>query len=126
MGVSLTALCEKVNRTEPEVVRALMGPVLEQVRAGELWLADRNFSTRRILFAIHDKKAAFIIRGHGVSPSPTELEPLRGPNKTDPPATAPSGLLATPPVLLEPLIRRVLGHAGAVLGPRASNDRSGG
>ena len=29
--------------------RALMGPVLERVRAGELWLADRNFSTTRIL-----------------------------------------------------------------------------
>lgn len=57
--------------------RALMGPVLEQVRPGELWLADRNFSTTSILFAIHDKKAAFVIREHGVSPNPTRLEPLR-------------------------------------------------
>lgn len=57
--------------------RALMGPVLEQVQKGELWLADRNFSTTGILFAIHDKQAAFIIREHGVSPSPTELGPLR-------------------------------------------------
>ncbi len=57
--------------------RALMGPVLEQVQEGELWLADRNFSTRGILFAIHDKGAAFVIREHGVSPNPTELEPLR-------------------------------------------------
>jgi len=57
--------------------RALMGPVLEQVQEGELWLADRNFSTRGILFAIHDKGAAFVVREHGVSPNPTELEPLR-------------------------------------------------
>ena len=57
--------------------RALMGPVLEQVQKGELWLADRNFSTTGILFAIHDKQAAFIIREHGVSPNPTELGPLR-------------------------------------------------
>jgi IS4 transposase len=57
--------------------RALMGPVLEQVRKGELWLADRNFSTTGILFAIHDKQAAFIIREHGVSPNPTVLGPLR-------------------------------------------------
>ncbi|MFP2956929.1 IS4 family transposase, partial [Myxococcus sp. 1LA] len=56
--------------------RALMGPVLERVQAGELWLADRNFSTRRILFAVEDKHAAFVIREHGVSPSPTEVGPL--------------------------------------------------
>lgn len=53
--------------------RALTGPVLERVREGELWLADRNFSTRRILRAVHDKGAAFIIREHGVSPNPTAL-----------------------------------------------------
>ena len=53
--------------------RALMGPVLERVREGELWLADRNFSTSRILRAVQEKKAAFIIREHGVSPNPTEV-----------------------------------------------------
>jgi IS4 transposase len=57
--------------------RALMGPVLKQVRKGELWLADRNFSTTGILFGIHDKQAAFIIREHGVSPNPTVLGPLK-------------------------------------------------
>jgi IS4 transposase len=57
--------------------RALMGPVLEQVRQGEWWLADRNFSTTGILFGIHDKQAAFIIREHGVSPNPTVLGPKR-------------------------------------------------
>lgn len=53
--------------------RALMGPVLERVREGELWLADRNFCTSRILRAVHEKGAAFIIREHGVSPNPTSL-----------------------------------------------------
>ncbi len=53
--------------------RALMGPVLERVREGELWLADRNFSTSGILSAVHEKKAAFIIREHKVSPNPTAL-----------------------------------------------------
>jgi IS4 transposase len=57
--------------------RALMGLVLERVQAGELWLADRNFSTRQILFAVEDKHAAFVIREHGVSPSPTEVGPLK-------------------------------------------------
>ena len=53
--------------------RALMGPVLERVQEGELWLADRNFCTSRILRAVHEKRAAFIIREHGVSPNPTAL-----------------------------------------------------
>lgn len=57
--------------------RALMGPVLEQVQQGELWLADRNFSTTGILFAIEDKQAAFVIREHRVSPNPTEAGPAR-------------------------------------------------
>ena len=57
--------------------RALMGPVLERVRAGELWLADRNFSTTRILFGIDDKQAAFLIREHGRSPHPSEVGPLK-------------------------------------------------
>jgi IS4 transposase len=57
--------------------RALMGPVLEQVQQGELWLADRNFSTTGILLAIEEKQAAFIIREHGASPNPTVLEPQR-------------------------------------------------
>jgi IS4 transposase len=57
--------------------RTLMGPVLERVRAGELWLADRNFSTTRILFAFEDRQAAFLIREHGRSPHPTEVGPLR-------------------------------------------------
>lgn len=51
--------------------RALMGPVLERVKEGELWLADRNFSTSRIMRAVHEKGAAFIIREHGASPNPT-------------------------------------------------------
>ncbi|HVG57561.1 MAG TPA: IS4 family transposase [Hyalangium sp.] len=57
--------------------RALMGPVLERAKEGELWLADRNFSTRTILWALHKKKAGFIIREHQASPHPTEVGPLR-------------------------------------------------
>jgi IS4 transposase len=57
--------------------RALMGPLLERVKEGELWLADRNFSTSTILWALHEKKAGFIIREHKASPHPTEGGPLR-------------------------------------------------
>jgi len=54
-----------------------MGPVLERVRAGELWLADRNFFTRAILFGMDDKQADFIIREHSKSPHPTEVSPMK-------------------------------------------------
>jgi IS4 transposase len=64
--------CEDAHAQE----RALMGPVLERVKAGELWLADRNFSTKSILFAMHDKGAAFIIREHSASPHPEPIGPL--------------------------------------------------
>ncbi|MDY7233351.1 IS4 family transposase [Hyalangium rubrum] len=57
--------------------RSLLGPVLERVKPGELWLADRNFSTTGILFALHDKGAAFIIREHGVSPHPEPVGALQ-------------------------------------------------
>ncbi|WP_284666645.1 IS4 family transposase [Myxococcus sp. SDU36] len=57
--------------------RALMGPVLERVQPGELWLADRNFSTTRILFAVADKQTTFLIREHGRSPSPAEVGPMK-------------------------------------------------
>lgn len=64
--------CEDAHSQE----RALMGPVLERVKAGELWLADRNFSTKNILFGMQDKGAAFIIREHSVSPHPQPMGPL--------------------------------------------------
>jgi IS4 transposase len=53
--------------------RALVGPVLERVQPGELWLADRNFCTKNILLAIADKRAAFIIREHARNPNPTAV-----------------------------------------------------
>jgi IS4 transposase len=57
--------------------RTLMGHVLARAQPGELWLADRNFSTTGIFFALHDKGAAFIIREHGVSPNPTAVGELQ-------------------------------------------------
>ena len=45
--------------------RALLEDVLQTVRAGELWIADRNFCTLKFLFKIADKSAFFLIRQHG-------------------------------------------------------------
>jgi IS4 transposase len=51
--------------------RVVMNFLLERVQKGELWVADRHFSTRKIFFAITKALAAFIIREHGSNPNPT-------------------------------------------------------
>jgi hypothetical protein len=44
--------------------RSLVGPILEAVRAGELWVADRNFCTTGILCGIASRGGSFAIRQH--------------------------------------------------------------
>ncbi len=44
--------------------RSLVGQVLERVQAGELWIADRNFCTTRLLFGLAQRGAFFVIRQH--------------------------------------------------------------
>jgi len=45
--------------------RSLLDDVLQTVRARDLWMADRNFCTQRLLFEIAQKQAFFLIRQHG-------------------------------------------------------------
>lgn len=54
-----------------------MQQLLPAVSAGELWIADRNFSTRTILAGIDRAGAAFVIREHGANPRPQEAGKLR-------------------------------------------------
>ncbi|WP_081466024.1 IS4 family transposase [Stigmatella aurantiaca] len=61
--------CEDAHAQE----RTLVTAVLEHAQQGDLWIADRNFSTTRIVFGLEDRRAAFIIREHGRTPSPTEV-----------------------------------------------------
>lgn len=44
--------------------RRLLGAVLERVRAGEVWIADRNFCTHDFLQGLEDRGACFVIRQH--------------------------------------------------------------
>jgi hypothetical protein len=44
--------------------RSLVVQVLERVQAGELWIADRNFCTTRLLFGLAERGAFFVIRQH--------------------------------------------------------------
>jgi IS4 transposase len=57
--------------------RALMMHLLDAVGPGQLWLADRGFSTRAILRAIASRSAFFLIREHASNPHPTEVGPRR-------------------------------------------------
>ncbi len=49
--------------------RSLLPQILETVRRGEVWIADRNFCTANFLFGIMARHAHFIIREHAASPS---------------------------------------------------------
>jgi hypothetical protein len=56
--------------------------VLPTIRAGELWLADRNFCVMHFLSGIEDRHAHFLFRLHGKLPL-TELSPWSAPILTD-------------------------------------------
>lgn len=71
--------CENAHAQE----RACMAPILERAQPGELWIADRNFSTRAILTGWHQHGSAFIVREHGCTPNPTVCDPLRPCGRTD-------------------------------------------
>jgi hypothetical protein len=44
--------------------RSLLGAVLGTVEEGDLWVADRNFSTAGFLGSLEQERAAFVIRRH--------------------------------------------------------------
>ena len=48
--------------------RSLLDEVLETVEPGDLWIADRNFCTLKLLFGITRGKASFLIREHALLP----------------------------------------------------------
>jgi IS4 transposase len=47
--------------------RSLLGQVLETIRSGEVWIADRNFCTTGFLFGIARRGGYFVIRQHQVT-----------------------------------------------------------
>jgi len=71
--VSDLVACEDAHAQE----RAVMQELLERIEPGELWIADRQFSTSTILWGIASRNAKFLIREHGANPNPTELGPLK-------------------------------------------------
>jgi len=63
--------------------RTLMPSLLAAARPGELWIADRNFSTTGILSGWQRQGAAFVVREHASSPHPTALGELREVGRVD-------------------------------------------
>jgi hypothetical protein len=55
-----TIPCEDGHAQE----RSLFGKLLNLVRKGEVWIADRNFCTKKFLEGIVEREAHFIIRQH--------------------------------------------------------------
>jgi IS4 transposase len=47
--------------------RSLLDQVLETIRSGEVWIADRNFCTTGFLFGIARRGGSFVIRQHQVT-----------------------------------------------------------
>jgi hypothetical protein len=56
-----TILCEDGHAQE----RSLTDEILRLIRAGDLWIGDRNFCTTALLFGIHGLAGCFVIRQHG-------------------------------------------------------------
>lgn len=65
MLVTDVVLCEDGQAQE----RSLLGRVLELVRAGDLWIDDRNFCTTNFLFGfgIAGRAACFVVRQHAAT-----------------------------------------------------------
>src|SRR3954469_3603517 len=56
-------LCEDGHAQE----RSLLDRILELVRAGDLWIDDRNFCTTNFLFGIARRDASFVVRQHAAT-----------------------------------------------------------
>jgi IS4 transposase len=65
--------CEDAHAQE----RSLMEAAQSQAQPGDLWIADRNFSTRRIFYGLHGRGSSFIVREHGSTSNPQALEQAR-------------------------------------------------
>jgi len=87
--------------------RALFGPVLAAVQAGELWIADRNFCTTGFLSGLAEHGAWALIRAHkGLCFTP--LEAMREVGQTDTGAIAEQWVRLGPATATEGLrLRRI-------------------
>jgi IS4 transposase len=63
--------------------RSLLDQVLETIRSGEVWIADRNFCTTGFLFGIARRGGSFVIRQHGATLHIERVEERRPCGRTE-------------------------------------------
>lgn len=73
-GLVTDAICCEDGHAQE---RSMTPRFLALVRPGDLWVADRNFCTTRLLAGLRDRGASFVIRQHSVV-RPTLLGEARG------------------------------------------------
>jgi hypothetical protein len=61
LGLAVDVVCGEDGHAQE---RSLLGPILAQVAAGDLWIADRNFCTTGFLFGVAGRGGCFLIRQH--------------------------------------------------------------
>ena len=62
-GPALEVITDRVPGTDAYTrERALLPAVLERVRPGEPWIADRNFCARGLLWGLHERGAVGLVR----------------------------------------------------------------
>ena len=62
LGLATDVVCGEDGHAQE---RRLLGPILDGVQAGDLWVADRNFCTTGFLFGLAARHGKFAIRQHG-------------------------------------------------------------
>lgn len=63
--------------------RSLLEPIIDSTAARDVWIADRNFCTTRLLFAIAQRRGYFIIRQHASTLQWTRQSRRRRIGRTD-------------------------------------------
>ena len=71
--------CEDAHSQE----RAVVPPLLEQAKPGQLGILDRNFSTRTVLFTLHPRGAAVLVREPARHLNPTPISGLQWVGSTE-------------------------------------------
>lgn len=59
--------CEDAHESE----RTLMATLLDAVQSGDIYVADRHFSTRPIFRGFRERRAFLVVREHSANPHPT-------------------------------------------------------
>ena len=71
--------CENAHAQE----RSLVGQLFKSMKAGQVWVADRNFCTTRMVFGLVSAGAYFLIRQHASTLQWRELGPWCSRGRTD-------------------------------------------